>query len=1447
MPDEKPAAEKKTHRRRFLPKWLMVCLGIVLLVLIFILILPSLLCTGPGVQILESQINSRIAGHIKIGGLSMGWISPVNISHVTVLDPAGAVVVNDASVHTHLSLLDLLSNWHNLGSITIPISSVHLAMINGKLNLLRAFAGRSVATAPASPATSPPPSPSVSSAPTSGSSAPSSSSAQSGPAIPSVAGRLDLSIAHLTWDLAGQPPVRGRKLTIAATFNTRSAQPTDVKFACLAGIGTTPPAPVTMHLRTIAFSKLGLLPLPLITGQLTIKSTHLDVACLNPILQAAGIRLRVAGLLTTRGAVSLKAHLSIMADGTLVCRHTRLAGSALKGDSPRLGTVLLSANAAGGQSAYRIKSLQLSSSRLGQLAVTGRGSIRALMAAVHHSAAAGAAPAHLHMTLQTNIAAWLAAFPHLLKAPVGAKFSGGAFTLSVGLKTDTASAASAAAATLPPVSFLVATTLKPLSWTLPAHRHGRQAYGMLNLSGSTLGAPININTRVYLSHGAAKPSTIVVRGALSPFEQMHIAPLDAITGKLGIQVSNVYMSYFKIIRLPFSAAGTLNGKLQLDSPRPHQGALTGNLQIDGLALGGKYLHGDHPVLGHVGIPLNITWAADRVKIQQFQVLCPAATMGVSGGFGLKHIAELGKTGGDWGHCQLIATLLMNTALIARDFRHTLRIRHLPLRIKKGHIGVTINMRGIGRTSSAFVAADVSSQHCLWKGEKAVISPLSFEVAAQRRAAHWRVTLVNAKQMSASKTPLWKINLNAIPNAPHPGYRVDAIWHLAGVAAELGQFVALNGKTAAGTFAISGALNNILTVQPQLQLQLQGQHLTYTPGFKKPALQIPAITVPLNAQLNLVKGSAAATFSLQSTMAQITGGTVTIASSPLAIPQFHITLKQINLADAWPLIAAFSPAAAHYRVAGNVENTQLSGAYEAGHLSVPRLRLHLTQLSVGRASQKLPTFTEPKVDVQLAADIHTGKSAAVDVSTLSVLMGDNALTVVADKPIHVTTGSAMVLNAPAVKLTADLSKLQNLFLVLGKLKSGSSLKGKVVLTAGIKGNSHAMSLMAAGQAAGYQMISPGAKTSLPPTNISMNVNGNADLAAKTFTALRTCKIGEHSVSGSGGNLLTLDKGSILAWGPGGVENINGSFTYSLGRLVTLLKAFLPPTLSASGTGTMPLAVRGPLTHKPGLMLLQKLTIMPTALAFKSITADGADLGPGSVGLSESNGKIIITPSAVPANKGTVNLGGYIDLTGPFPRFVLSVPLQLAKNVDINAPMGATVLNFLPLTWGNQGSPALLNVSGLLNLSLQNASLPLSMAQMKKTGTASGTVSITHLTTNAPFAGQISALAAPLGANVAIADSGIRPTAFTLKAGRVSYQNMKLVLVSFGMDLSGWVGLNKQMNIDVNITGGGLTLPIPLKLTGSTSAPKMQLSSHPLKNIGNTIKTQIPGLLKGIFGH
>ena len=1442
-PNRRGAA--KTARRR---KWAVVTGIIIACIILLVVIAPSLLCTGPGVRLIVGQINSRIAGKVKLGSLSIGWLSPLTINHLTVTDPEGSVVIKNAAVRTQLSLLGLLSNWHHLGRIDIPISSLHLATVNGKLNLLQAIASSTPANAPASASKVTP----IAKTPT--------ITASSSPAIPALSGHIDLTVQHVTWITPGEPALRATGLHFVATFNTRSPKPSVMNFSVAAGLGNAAPAKFMARAQAAVFGPRGMLPWKKMIGTITVKTQGLELACLNPLLAGSGMHLSTTGILSLDAQADMKPHAAVAVTLSLLADHLHLHGALLKGDHPDLGKVDVRTTAlvdyAGESAHYQVSQFSIASSNLGSVSITGAGSIHTLLAIIHNHYRRPIGKAQLAIKLQSAISGVLAQFPHLLRTPSGARFSGGKLSLSANLTAGAGfhpdpKTGSSRAPLLPPVSFNLRSRLSTLKWTLPSHENARLAYGNLKLSGATTGGPVTIALSAFAGGGAAQPSTISLNGTISPFANQRLKAIPAMTGHVMLNMSHVYLSYLKRFNLPVQMDGTLHGHLAVVSNAPRQGRISGQMQIDALTLGGVLLHGDHPVLGNLAVPVDMVWDAQRLNIEELALQCPAFHITASGAVNLNRLSALHSTGGNWGSTSLAVKSSINTALFTEDFRHTLRLHHLPLKIKSGQAVIHLRLRSRGTTSSLAMDFSLSPQRCRWKEIPASIYPMTMNAAAARQAGRWTLIRYGVSQSDPNSTSaVWHLSMLRVPGAGHLSYSLASDWNLGLLEKEFSPFVELDGKSISGRLSIAGKLNNVQTTAPDADIKLQVRHLVYLSEIKASPVRINTINLPLKANLVLRRGTLASAkvfMGVDSPQLLDVGAAATVTPRPLSIRHLHLTLALINLKKLWKLLRIIRPSIPAYELAGYIKHSPIHLNYSPGRLEITNAALHLSDISFQGGVKNASPFTEQKLDVLMAADLHTGKVRAVTLSDMSVKSGDGLVMVTIDKPVMVNlSGSSPQIAAPSVKIVSDLARLQNLLINLGKLPVGAKLAGQMAVNADAIGNGRVISTTLDAHINNYQLAMPGANAVLPPTNLLASLTGRADLAKKLFTVTHTCRIGETGADNVGGNMLTIDRDSILAWGPRGVENIHGMLHYDLAGAIALLKPFLPPSLSATGTGSMPLTVSGPLTSAPGLLIARKLTIAPTALAFKELSYDGTHLGPGSVGLSESTGHIQITPTAIPANHGTVNLGGYVDLNGSTPTYVLLSPLQVADNVQINAPMGASILKFLPLTWGNQGQPALVNVQGVLNMSLQSANIPLESAAMKKSGTAIGTVSITHLTTNAPFVSQVSALTGPLGGSISIADSGIRPTQFVLKNGRVSYQNMQLVLASFGLDLSGWVGLDNQMNVDLNVTGGGLTLPIPLKLAGTTTAPKIKLTSHPLKSIGNGIKGQVKGILHGLFG-
>src|SRR5687768_9637647 len=80
----KPQAVKKRRRR-----WPWVVLVLFLLLGLLVLLLPTLLGTGPGRSVVLGQVNPRLNGRLDVADWSLGWTSPITVSGLKVFDKAG--------------------------------------------------------------------------------------------------------------------------------------------------------------------------------------------------------------------------------------------------------------------------------------------------------------------------------------------------------------------------------------------------------------------------------------------------------------------------------------------------------------------------------------------------------------------------------------------------------------------------------------------------------------------------------------------------------------------------------------------------------------------------------------------------------------------------------------------------------------------------------------------------------------------------------------------------------------------------------------------------------------------------------------------------------------------------------------------------------------------------------------------------------------------------------------------------------------------------------------------------------------------------------------------------------------------------------------------------------------------------------------------------------------
>jgi Domain of Unknown Function (DUF748) len=371
-------------------------------------------------------------------------------------------------------------------------------------------------------------------------------------------------------------------------------------------------------------------------------------------------------------------------------------------------------------------------------------------------------------------------------------------------------------------------------------------------------------------------------------------------------------------------------------------------------------------------------------------------------------------------------------------------------------------------------------------------------------------------------------------------------------------------------------------------------------------------------------------------------------------------------------------------------------------------------------------------------------------------------------------------------------------------------------------------------------------SIPDTTATLNFTGHADASKKLLTITADSSLTEKDPTTGLGTTIAFTGGSILSWGNGN-NNLTLPITYDLARAQQILAKSLPTGTILSGTRTITLHITGPLADAPGLAALQHLSIDPATFGYDRIFVKGFELSKADVGISMKSGILTLAPSSLPANQGTIHLAGRVDCTQTPAAFILDKSpqgTQLVDNVSLNQQIAAGPLAFLPISWGgDKNNPTLGTVTGKLNVNLDQALIPLDSAAFKTKGSTSGKISISNLTTNAPFFAQISGTLGSVlqlaHANTSVQGASISNGVFALKDGKVTYENLTIGASQFNMNFSGSVGLDTSIAMNMNLTVASLNLPIPIGVAGTTDHPKITVSDRGIgKNIGNVIQKAIP---------
>lgn len=144
-PTGNQAAKRKRRRR-----WPWIVGGILVLILLFVLLAPTLLSMGGARSLVVGQINHRLNGRIDVKDWSLGWISPMRVDGLVIYDDSDRQILQLPHLGTQLTLASLIRGNYDAGKVDVDgLDLLVVRELDGSLNWDRLF--KTAAKAPAQP------------------------------------------------------------------------------------------------------------------------------------------------------------------------------------------------------------------------------------------------------------------------------------------------------------------------------------------------------------------------------------------------------------------------------------------------------------------------------------------------------------------------------------------------------------------------------------------------------------------------------------------------------------------------------------------------------------------------------------------------------------------------------------------------------------------------------------------------------------------------------------------------------------------------------------------------------------------------------------------------------------------------------------------------------------------------------------------------------------------------------------------------------------------------------------------------------------------------------------------------------------------------------------------------------------------------------------------------
>ena len=296
-------------------------------------------------------------------------------------------------------------------------------------------------------------------------------------------------------------------------------------------------------------------------------------------------------------------------------------------------------------------------------------------------------------------------------------------------------------------------------------------------------------------------------------------------------------------------------------------------------------------------------------------------------------------------------------------------------------------------------------------------------------------------------------------------------------------------------------------------------------------------------------------------------------------------------------------------------------------------------------------------------------------------------------------------------------------------------------------------------------------------------------------------------------INISKGKLARSTKGGMTTLTGVLEAKcdLEAVSAVLRPFLPSGFMMKGDWQDNIEINSTYPADQGDKLLANLNLK-TDLGFDEAAFMGLNFGQTKTTVEIKDGILTISPFTTTVNQGKFFFAGSADFNKKPSMLRIPEPNDIIEDVQVTAEMTKQFLTYVNPVFAD-----VTNASGSVSLSCDELAIPLAGADKN------------HLEIVGVFQGKNMQLQASSLLGQIIKLSGgrtnvpisIDPTAFVLRNGVLSYDNMQLNIGDRPINFKGRIRLDKSMEMDITLPWQAGGERVTLSVEGTVDRPKINM--------------------------